>query len=60
MELKLKIHNVELSIKTDHDDITIDEMYQYFESILIGATYMPVQIENYILDKADEIKMNKD
>lgn len=59
MELKLKIHDTEISIKTEHDDITIDEMYQYFESILLGATFQPVQIENYILDKADEIKMNK-
>lgn len=58
MELKLKIHDSELSIKTEHDDFTIDEMYHYFESLLIGATFQPVQIQNYILDKADEIRMN--
>jgi coproporphyrinogen III oxidase-like Fe-S oxidoreductase len=59
MELKLKIHETEFSIKTEHDDFTIEEMYQFYESLLIGATFQPVQIENYIKDKADEIKMNK-
>lgn len=54
MQLTLKMHNITIEIKTETDDITIDEMFDYFSSALIGCSFAPIQIQNYITDKAQE------
>jgi hypothetical protein len=56
MELTLKMHDVEMIIKKEYDDTTIDEMYQMFGALLISATYSQAQIDNYIIERAMEIK----
>jgi hypothetical protein len=56
MELMLKMHDVEMIIKKEYDDATIDEMYQMFGALLISATYSQAQIDNYIIERAMEIK----
>lgn len=54
MQLTLKMHNTTIEIKTETDDLTIDEMFEYFSSALIGCSFTPIQIQNYITDKAQE------
>ena len=56
MELTLKMHDVEMTIKKEYDDTTIDEMFQMFGALLISATYSQTQIDNFIIEKADELK----
>ena len=56
MELMLKMHDVEMIIKKEYDDNTIDEMYQMFGALLISATYSQAQIDNYIIEKAEELR----
>lgn len=60
MELTLKMHDVEMIIKKEYDDVTIDEMYQMFGALLISATYSQTQIDNYIIDKAEELREDED
>lgn len=54
MELKLKMHDVEINIKRDYDDVTISEMFELFETCLIGMTFTHQQITNFYIDKAEE------
>lgn len=56
MELTLKMHETKTTIETEYDDITIDEMFNHFNALLISATFTQTQINNYILEKAMEIK----
>jgi len=56
MELSLKMHETRMTIEQQYDDITIDEMFNYFNSLLISATFSQTQIDNYIIDKANELK----
>jgi len=56
MELSLKMHETKTTIEQQHDDITIDEMFNLFSALLISATFSQTQIDNYIIDKAGELK----
>lgn len=56
MELTLKMHDYEMSIKTESDDITISEMFDSFGALLIAASFSQTQIDNYIIDKAAELE----
>jgi hypothetical protein len=56
MELSLKMHETRMIIEQQYDDITIDEMFNMFSALLISATFTQAQINNYIIDKAGELK----
>jgi len=56
MELSLKMHETRMIIEQQYDDITIDEMFNMFNALLISATFSQAQINNYIIDKAGELK----
>jgi len=56
MELSLKMHETRMTIEQQYDDITIDEMFNMFNALLISATFSQAQIDNYIIDKAGELK----
>ena len=55
MELSLKMHETRMIIEQQYDDITIDEMFNMFNALLISATFTQTQIDNYIIDKANEL-----
>lgn len=59
MELTLKMHETKITIEQEYDDITIDEMFNHFNSLLIGVTFSQAQIDNYILEKAEELQEEK-
>jgi hypothetical protein len=56
MELSLKMHETRITIEQQYDDITIDEMFNHYFALLISATFTQAQINNYIIEKAMEIK----
>jgi hypothetical protein len=58
MELTIKMHETTISISTDNDEMTLTEIYDHFNAMLIGCTFTQKQIDNYIVDKAIEIEQN--
>jgi len=56
MELSLKMHETRMTIEETYDDITIDEMFNHYFALLISATFSQTQIDNYIIDKENELK----
>jgi hypothetical protein len=55
MEINLKMHGTEVSIKREYDDVLISEMFDYFKTLLIGVSYSEEQFNNYIKELAEEL-----
>jgi hypothetical protein len=58
MQLTIKHYNISATIQTS-DDITLDEVMHQFNALLISATFSQVQIDNWIIEKADELLQDK-
>jgi len=56
MELTIKMHDTTFCIIRKNDDITLTELYEHFNAMLIGCTFSKQQIEDYITEKAIEIE----
>ena len=59
MELTIKMHDTTFCIIRKNDDITLTELYEHFNAMLIGCTFTKQEIENYITEKAIEIENNE-
>jgi len=58
MQLTIKHYDISATIETS-DDITLDEVMNQFNALLISATFSQVQIDNWIIDKAEELTQDK-
>jgi len=58
MQLTIKHYDISATIETS-DDITLDEVMNQFNALLISATFSQVQIDNWIIDKAEELIEHK-
>ena len=56
MELTIRMHDTTFCIIRKNDDITLTELYEHFNAMLIGCTFSKQQIEDYITEKAIEIE----
>ena len=55
MKLQVENHDITVIISKPYGDVTITEWYDMFASCLIGVTFTQEQINNYIIDKANEL-----
>ena len=55
MKLELNNHDITITVGIPREDVTISEWYDMFGACLIGITFTQEQINNYILDKAQEL-----
>lgn len=58
MQLTIKHYDISATIETS-DDITLDEVMNQFNALLISATFSQVQIDNWIIEKAEELLQDK-
>jgi hypothetical protein len=56
MEIIFKCYDTILTINKEQDDLNLDEIFDMIKSALIGISWMPTQIDNYIIEKAEELK----
>lgn len=54
MQLTLKHYDISATIQTS-DDITLDEIMTQFNALLISATFSQGQINQWIIEKAEEL-----
>jgi hypothetical protein len=54
MLLTIKHYDISATIETS-DEITIDEIMTQFNALLIAATFSQEQIDNWIIEKAEEL-----
>lgn len=58
MQLTIKHYDISATIQTS-DDITLDEVMNQFNALLISATFSQEGINEWIIEKAKELKKNK-
>jgi len=51
MKLLLEMHGVKYSIESEHDDYTVNEMFEIFGGLLISAGYHPDNIKEILEEK---------
>jgi hypothetical protein len=54
MLLTIKHYDISATIETS-DEITIDEIMTQFNALLISATFSQEQIDNWIIEKAEQL-----
>ena len=55
MEIILKNHDIEISIKNQNYDLSLEEYFAMFNTALIGVSWQQSQIDNFILEKSEEL-----
>ena len=56
MKLELTTYGKKISLETEHDDVSIDEYFDAFKTLLIGATFSDRTINEFIIELAEELK----
>ena len=54
-KLSLDYDGTIISIEFDNIDVSLDQYFQAFKTLLIGATYTETQYEHWIIDEAEVI-----
>jgi hypothetical protein len=54
MQLTLKHYEITASIDMPND-VSLDEVFDQFNALLISATFQQESINNWIIEKADEL-----
>lgn len=54
MQLTLKHYNITTTIQMP-EDVSLDELFEQFNALLISATFQQETINRWIIDKADEL-----
>lgn len=54
-KLTLTTNGTTMSIEFDNWDVSLDQYFQAFKTLLVGATYTETQYEHWIIDEAEVI-----
>ena len=59
MELSIKHYETTITIKTEHEDLNIEEVFKIINTALIGISWNHSTIDEYIIERAKELKGKK-
>jgi hypothetical protein len=54
-KLSLSTNDTTMSIEFDNWDIDLDQYFQAFKTLLIGATFQESQIDHWIIDEGEAL-----
>jgi hypothetical protein len=57
-KLSLSTNDTTMSIEFDNWDIDLDQYFQAFKTLLIGATFQESQINHWIIDEGEMLSEN--
>jgi hypothetical protein len=57
MQISLKHYEIKVTIDMP-DDVSLDEVFEQFNALLISATFQQESINNWIIEKADELNQS--
>lgn len=49
-------YGTKISVEIDHSDLTLDEVMDAFETLIIGMGYHADSLKNWVIDRADEYR----
>lgn len=56
MKLQLESYSKKYTVETDYDDVSLEDYFDMFIRLLVQATFNQNQIEQFIVELADEFK----
>ena len=59
-KLSLTTNGTTMSIEFDNWDIDLDQYFQAFKTLLIGATFTESQIDHWIIDEGEVLVEDKE
>jgi hypothetical protein len=57
MQISLKHYGMTITVEMP-DDSSLDELFEQFNALLISATFQQESINNWIIEKADELNQS--
>jgi hypothetical protein len=63
MEVTIKSYDLQATIKSDNEGLSTSEMFDMFNVCMLGITYQQCQLDDYIIEKAEELlkeRINKE
>ena len=57
MQISLKHYDIKVTIDMP-DDVSIDQVFEQFNALLISATFQQESINQWIIEKADELNQS--
>lgn len=58
-KISLAINGYTITVEFESSDLTLDELFQSFRCLLIGATFQEEQIDDYIIEAGDILSYEK-
>ncbi len=58
MQLTLKHYDITTTIEMPND-VSLEHLFEQFNALLISATFQQESINNWIIEKADELNCDK-
>jgi len=58
-KLTLTTNGTTMSIEFDNWDIDLDQYFQAFKTLLVGATFTEEQVDNWIIDEGEVLVSDK-
>jgi len=59
-KLSLTTNGTTMSIEFDNWDIDLDQYFQAFKTLLVGATFTESQIDHWIIDEGEVLAEDKE
>lgn len=57
MKLHLESYGKKYTVETDYDDVSLEDYFDIFIRLLVQATFNQNQIEQFIVELADELRL---
>lgn len=58
-KLTLEMHGVVTSVELPFEDANLTDLFAAFKVVLIGASFLDSQVDDFIIELGDELSYNK-
>ena len=59
-KLSLSTNDTTMSIEFDNWDVDLDQYFQAFKTLMVGATFTEEQVDHWIIDEAEILSEDND
>jgi len=56
MKLTLETYGKKYTIETQHEDVSLEEYFDFFKGILVASSWSEDSVQEYIIELAEELK----
>jgi hypothetical protein len=56
MKLTLETYGKKYTIETQHEDLSLEEYFDFFKGLLLASSWMEDSVNDYVIELAEELK----